>query len=117
MTRCGRWAFSRREGRFLRSAIPLYDAMAGEYENGFYDPPHRKAYDLLAWEYVSSLIPQHPAVIVDAGCGAGRWVDRVLPLGHHVIGIESAPEMVKVLERKKYGPEFTLMAEDRKSVV
>jgi 2-polyprenyl-6-hydroxyphenyl methylase/3-demethylubiquinone-9 3-methyltransferase len=53
---------------------------------------------------------------VDAGCGAGQWIDRLLRLGHRVIGIEQAPEMIKVLERKSYGPGFTLVAGDMENV-
>jgi SAM-dependent methyltransferase len=100
----------------LRSAIPLYNALAREYETSFYDPSHRRAYDLLAWEHVARLLPARPAVVIDAGCGTGRWVDRLLPLGHRVIGIESAPEMIKALERKRYGPQFTLVADDMETV-
>jgi SAM-dependent methyltransferase len=100
----------------LRSAISLYDALALEYESGFYDPPHRRAYDLLAWEYVYQFLPATTGVIIEAGCGAGRWIDRLLPLGHRVIGIEQAPEMIKVLERKRYGPEFSLVAGDMEKV-
>jgi SAM-dependent methyltransferase len=100
----------------MRSSIPLYDALAREYEIGVHEVPHIKAYDLLAWEHVTRFLPSQGAVIIDAGCGPGRWVDRLLPLGHHVIGIEQAPEMIKALERKRYGPQFTLVAQDMEKV-
>jgi len=96
----------------LRSAIPLYDAIAQEYADGFFDVPHRRAYDLLAWEFVSGLLPSRPGLIVDAGCGIGRWADRLLAPGHRLIGIEPATEMIKVLRRKNYGSEFTIIAEE-----
>jgi SAM-dependent methyltransferase len=94
----------------LRSSIPLYDSLAAEFERGFYDVPHRRAYDRLAWERVSALLPRAPATIIDAGCGTGRWVSRLLPLGHQVIGIEQSPRMIEALERKRYGPQFRLIA-------
>jgi SAM-dependent methyltransferase len=113
---CGSWVFLRKERNCLRSSIPLYNALAREYEDGFYDAPHRRAYDTLAWEHVSRFLPAHPGLIVDAGCGAGRWVDRLLPLGHQVIGIEPAPEMIKVLERRQYGSRFTLIPQQMEKV-
>jgi SAM-dependent methyltransferase len=97
------------EGDLLRSSIPLYDALAKEYEHGFYDVPHRKAYDQLAWERVSCLLPGRPGLIVDAGCGTGHWVDRLLPAGHRVIGIEQAPGMIDELRRKHYADSFQLI--------
>ena len=72
----------------MRSSIPFYDAMAQELDTAFYDQPHRRAYDQLAWEQVSALLPPGAGTVVDAGCGAGRWIDRLLPLGYQVIGIE-----------------------------
>ena len=101
----------------MRNAIPLYDALAREFESdAFYDPLHRKTYDLLAWEHVQQFLPAACGVIIEAGCGAGRWVDRLLPLGHRVIGIEQAPEMIKALKKKKYGPAFTLVPGDMETV-
>lgn len=112
-----------KKGNRLRSSIPLYDALAREYETGFYDTPHRKAYDQLAWERIQPLLPITPGIVVEAGCGAGRWVDRILALGHRVVGIEPAPQMVSALKRKNYGGNFRLIegrmedvAVDRESV-
>jgi len=100
----------------LRSSIPIYNSLASEYEQGFYDVPHRKAYDLLAWEQVSKLLPSAPGTIVEAGCGAGRWVERLLALGHQVIGIEQAGQMIEVLHRRNYGERFTLFEQDIETV-
>jgi SAM-dependent methyltransferase len=95
----------------LRSSISLYDALAAELESGFYDVPHRRAYDQLAWERVTALLPARGATIIDAGCGTGRWVSRLLDLGHRVIGVEQAPGMIQVLERKRYNSrQFRLVA-------
>lgn len=74
------------------ASAALYDALAGEYDEHF-AVPHRRAYDDLAWERVAALLPQQPATVVDVGCGVGRWADRLVALGHRVIGIEGAPAM------------------------
>jgi SAM-dependent methyltransferase len=97
----------------MRSSVALYNAVAGDYDdrvfNGF---PYKRAYDLLAWEHVCRFLPPKPGLVIDVGCGTGRWVDRLLQLGHDVIGIEQAPEMVRALKMKRYGPKFTLIPDD-----
>ena len=95
----------------MRSAIPLYDAIAPEYTKAF-DAPHRKAYDLLAWEYVCNLLPAQPGKVIDAGCGTGRWAERILSRGHRLTGIEPSAEMIKALELGTYGPAFVLIPEE-----
>lgn len=95
-----------------RDSVALYNAFATGYDAAFEGSNHRKAYDRLAWDCVSRLLPASPGVIIDAGCGTGRWIGRLLSLGHRVIGIEQAPEMVSVLQAKQYGPDFTLLSTD-----
>jgi SAM-dependent methyltransferase len=70
----------------------LYDALAATYEDHF-AAPHRKAYDDLAWEACFEAIGTTPGVVVDVGCGVGRWSRRFLAQGHRVIGVEPAPLM------------------------
>jgi SAM-dependent methyltransferase len=76
----------------MRSSASLYDALAATYEDHF-AAPHRKAYDDLAWEACSEAIGTAPGVVVDVGCGVGRWSRRFLDQGHRVIGVEPAPRM------------------------
>ena len=38
---------------------------------------------------------RRPAVVVDVGCGVGRWAERLLSSGYTVIGIEPAPGMAE----------------------
>lgn len=97
------------EDQAWRDSIALYNAFAADYDAAFAVPGHRKAYDRLAWEYVSALLPPAPAVIVDAGCGTGRWIAPLLALGHRVIGIEQAPDMARALLDKRHGPAFELI--------
>jgi len=76
----------------MRSSADLYDALAATYEDHF-AAPHRKAYDDLAWEACSEAIGTTSALVIDVGCGVGRWSRRFLDQGHQVIGIEPAPGM------------------------
>jgi SAM-dependent methyltransferase len=83
----------------MRSSIPLFDSLADDYDRHF-EVAHRRAYDTLAWEAVSGLLPARPGVVVDAGCGVGRWATRFAALGHRVVAIDHAPRMVeRALER------------------
>jgi SAM-dependent methyltransferase len=98
------------------NSIALYNAFAADYDAAFEAPGHRKAYERLAWDCVSRLLPPSSGLIVDAGCGTGRSVSRLLSLGHRVIGIEQAPQMVGALQAKQYGPNFTLITKDMEAV-
>jgi SAM-dependent methyltransferase len=77
----------------MRSSTPLFDTLADDYDRHF-AVAHRHAYDALAWEYVTDLLPARPGVVVDAGCGVGRWAMRLAGLGHRVVAIDNAPRMV-----------------------
>jgi SAM-dependent methyltransferase len=90
----------------MRPSQGLYSALAPTYEEHF-EVPHRRAYDTLAWERVQRLLPGR-GPIVDAGCGVGRWVDRLVAAGHAVIGIEQSPGMLAELRRAER-PGFTLV--------
>jgi SAM-dependent methyltransferase len=102
-------------GSWLDSTA-LYDSMAPEYDAAFANQAHRRAYDRLAGEYIASLLPPTPGVIVDAGCGTGRWAEAWLKLGHRVIGIEQAPRMIEIIKQRRLGPAFSLLAEDMERV-
>lgn len=70
-----------------------FDEIAETYDDLF-DDPIRAAYDALAWERVSARLPVRPGVVVDAGCGTGRWARQLADLGHDVIGIDVSGAMV-----------------------
>ena len=91
----------------MRPSQALYSALAPSYQEHF-EVPHRRAYDVLAWDRVRRMLPECGPVI-DAGCGVGRWVTRLLGLGYEVIGIEQAPGMIDQARRAGYGPGFTLI--------
>ncbi len=76
----------------MRSSAPLYDLLAPAYDEHF-AVSHRRAYDDLAWEICCDALPEPPAVVVDVGCGVGRWAERLLDAGYSLTGIEPAPAM------------------------
>jgi SAM-dependent methyltransferase len=93
----------------IPSSIPFYDALAARYD-ALFDAPHRRAYDDLAWELTRPLLPECPGVVIDAGCGTGRWIERIVELGHRVIGIEPAPAMAAAARARANGcASFTVI--------
>src|SRR5215468_7076805 len=94
-----------------RDSAALYSAFAPHWDQCFDAANHRNAYELLAWEYVTGLLPPAPGLIVDVGCGTGRWAGRFLALGHRVIGIEHAPAMASAVRAKDFGADMRLIVE------
>lgn len=90
---------------FRHSSVPLFDALAGDYDAHF-QVAHRWAYDELAWEVVSALLPGPPGPVIDAGCGNGRWAARLVAEGYRVTGIERAPAMVAAARARGLGEAF-----------
>jgi len=86
----------------------LFNSLADKYEEHF-SVPHRKMYDDIAWEYVCTLLPAKPSLIVDSGCGIGRWASRFIKMGHRVIGIEQAPKMIEKVKSRNLGKSFSLI--------
>jgi len=93
----------------MRPSAALFDALATDYDAHF-AVPHRRAYDDLAWELVSQLLPRPPATVVDLGCGVGRWARRLVDRGYRVVGVEPAPAMAEQASRRLAGPGVTLLA-------
>ncbi len=89
--------------RMTSGAIRLYDAFSAEYDQAFDTDVVRAGYEQLGWELLRDLLPEPPGLIVDAGCGTGRGIARLLDLGHRVIGVEPAPGMQDVLRRRFAG--------------
>lgn len=84
----------------------LFDALAPDYDEHF-AAPHRSAYDDLAWERVAGLLPAPPALVIDVGCGTGRWAPRLVALGYGVVGIEPAQAMAECARRRAAALEPT----------
>ena len=94
--------------RGLASSRALYDTLADTYDQHF-EVPHRRAYDELAWDAVTAVLPASPGIVVDAGTGVGRWARRLISLGHDVIGIEPAPRMADRAQELEASGRFRLV--------
>jgi SAM-dependent methyltransferase len=99
----------------VTSSAPLFDQLAANYEEHF-AASHRRAYDALAWEVVARHLPETAGLVVDVGCGIGRWVERFLAFGHRVIGIENSPAMAAAARRRIRNPRFRLIEDSMESV-
>ncbi|MFV0259817.1 MAG: class I SAM-dependent methyltransferase [Acidimicrobiales bacterium] len=84
----------------------FYSRLAPTYREAF-EVPHRKAYDRLAWDAVTGLLPPS-SLVVDVGCGVGRWASALVERGHRVIGVEPSPGMAAAARVASLGPQFTL---------
>jgi len=92
----------------MRSSVPLYNVLAADYD-AHWEVPHRRAYDELAWNFVQPLLPVVPGRVIDAGCGVGRWAERIVALGHTVVGIEQAPAMIDAARARLRTNQFELI--------
>ena len=61
-------------------------------------------------EYLSG---REPGVALDAACGTGRFAEFLAALGHHVIGVDSSPDMLAHARRRVPAGEFHLAALDQ----
>ena len=102
----------------MRSSIPLYDALADHYDAHF-DAPHRWAYDELSWTMATDRLgaPVAGRPVVDAGCGVGRWAQRLVELGHEVVGIEQSPRMLAAARGRGLGDGFVVVPGSMDDVV
>ena len=50
-------------------------------------------YETDCWRYIESVLPPAAgSLILEAGCGTGRWVYRLAPMGHHLVLSDLSPE-------------------------
>ena len=95
----------------LRPSAPLFDALADDYDEHF-AVPMRSAYDQLAWELTTQALGTRTGLVVDIGCGIGRWATWLIDLGFSVTGIEPAPKMAARARTRLADTRFRLI-EDR----
>jgi SAM-dependent methyltransferase len=98
----------------VAASAPLYDELADDYDAHF-AVAHRAAYDRLAWELIVPQLPPAGSTIVDVGCGAGRWSQRLAAMGYRVIGIEPAPRMAAAA-RRRVGSDVTIIEQPMETV-
>jgi ubiquinone/menaquinone biosynthesis C-methylase UbiE len=86
------------EARYDREA-PLYDEQGGVYSN----ITHRQ----FLQDFLSRL-PQG-STILDAACGTGKYLPRLLETGHSVVGIDQSHGMLACAKAKFPGVQFEKM--------
>ncbi|MCG8551848.1 MAG: class I SAM-dependent methyltransferase [Desulfobacterales bacterium] len=52
-------------------------------------------YEEGCWRFIAPLLPAHSIRILEAGCGTGRWVNRLAPLGHRMVLSDISPDMIR----------------------
>jgi len=78
------------EQRYSNWWAPLYDEKYGLYPNASHQDYMQKFLRLLAG----------PGTVLDAACGAGRYVPMLLEKGHSVVGIDQAQGMLDKAKSK-----------------
>jgi SAM-dependent methyltransferase len=76
-------------------------------------------YDALSQDYtwdlplLSDLVAGGPKTILELGCGNGRLTVPLARSGHHVVGVDSSPDMLTLLRRKlsAAGPDVAARVE------
>jgi SAM-dependent methyltransferase len=52
-------------------------------------------YEEGCWRYIEPVLPPiDTSTVLEAGCGAGRWVIRLAPMGYRMVLCDLSPEMV-----------------------
>lgn len=58
-------------------------------------------YEESCWRYIEPVLPRvDTGAVLEAGCGAGRWVMRLAPMGYRVALSDLSPEMVERAREK-----------------
>jgi len=87
------WLNERRreaEERYSTLWAPLYDTVGGIYPNASHQEYMKKFLSLI----------MEPGTILDAACGAGRYMPMLLAEGHSVVGIDQAQGMLDQAKAK-----------------
>lgn len=90
-----------------KSAREIWDGKAEERAKRMRDKSmaaSRKLYEETCWRYLEPLLPPKPVRILEAGCGTGRWIYKLAPLGHRLVLSDFSPEMIRIAtEQAKEG--------------
>jgi ubiquinone/menaquinone biosynthesis C-methylase UbiE len=56
----------------------------------------RDLYEEGCWRYIEPVLPPiKGSLILETGCGTGRWVFRLAPIGYHMVLSDLSPEMIR----------------------
>jgi len=58
-------------------------------------------YEASCWRYIETALPEvEKSLILEAGCGTGRWVERLAPLGYQMVLSDLSSEMIRCAHDK-----------------
>ena len=58
-------------------------------------------YEEGCWRYIEPVLPDvGSSMILEAGCGTGRWVMRLAPMGYRMVLSDLSPEMIRHARQK-----------------
>jgi ubiquinone/menaquinone biosynthesis C-methylase UbiE len=82
----------------------FWDQEATRYASGVGEARYGRflaLYEESCWPYIKAALPANgEGVILEAGCGTGRWVTRLAPLGYRVVLSDLSPEMIRHAREK-----------------
>jgi len=86
------------------------DAYDAEPDHGLADPSTREAWRVLLERW----LPQQSSLVADLGCGTGSLTSLVAGLGHSVVGVDLAGQMVQRARAKaeEFGARVTIRKGD-----
>jgi SAM-dependent methyltransferase len=90
-----------------------YGTTADDYETAFADDLARLLVDIRVLDDAADRFPSHRPVL-DIGCGPGQVGAYLVGRGASVVGVDLAPEMLKVAHRR--APELRLVCADMRSL-
>jgi 2-polyprenyl-3-methyl-5-hydroxy-6-metoxy-1,4-benzoquinol methylase len=92
----------------LATTRRIWDDAAGNFDDepdhGLLDPVVRAAWkDLL-----TQLLPTHPSMVLDIGCGTGSVSTLLAELNHNVTGVDLSPAMIDIATQKAKSAGHTI---------
>jgi SAM-dependent methyltransferase len=61
-------------------------------------------YESSCWDYLAPVLPEvDTSTILETGCGTGRWVMRLAPMGYRMVLTDLSPEMIRHAREKVSG--------------
>lgn len=77
---------------FWDQAATVYASGEGERRFGQFIA----LYEESCWRYIKTVLPEiEEGMILEAGCGTGRWVVQLASMGYRVVLSDLSPEMIR----------------------
>ncbi len=94
------------EFNLTKQEILNRDSFSNQRQLRLYDSDNLKKVET---DLLNKWLPKEPVRILDLGCGAGRTTINLQRLGHQVIGIDIAPVMIELANKKYPDIDFRVM--------